>query len=58
MKYKCEVLAYESGVEMSIGTFEVEADEEDAAIVYAQRAAKKRFPNLEDFEVTQTEIIK
>jgi len=58
MKYHCEVVAYECGCEMNVGSFEVEAGDEDSAIVLAKRTAKKRFPNLEDFDVMNVEVLK
>lgn len=51
MKYKAEVIAYESYGEVCLGEFEVEAD------TTARRATKKRHPNLEDFEVMKLEMI-
>ena len=48
MKYKAEVIAYESYGE---------ADNEEEADTTARRAAKKRHPNLEDFEVMKLELI-
>jgi hypothetical protein len=57
MKYKAEVVAYESYGEVYLGDFEVEADNEEEADMAARRAAKKRHPNLEDFEVMKLEMI-
>lgn len=57
MKYKAEVVAYESYGEVCLGEFEVEADNEEVADAAARRAAKKRHPNLEDFEVMKLEEI-
>lgn len=55
MKYKAEVVAYESYGEVCLGEFEVEADNEEEADAVARRAAKKLHPNLEDFEVMKLE---
>lgn len=57
MKYKAEVVAYESYGEVCVGDFEVEADNEEEADTAARRAAKKRHPNIEDFEVRNLEIV-
>lgn len=57
MKYRAEVVAYESYGEISIGEFEIEADNEEKADTAARRAAKKRHPNLEDFEVMKLEVM-
>ena len=57
MKYKAEVVAYESYGGVCGGDFEVEADNEEEADTAARRAAKKRHPNLEDFEVMKLEVI-
>ena len=57
MNYRCEVVAYESGCELNVGLFEVEAENESSAIMFARRAAKKRFPNLEDFDVMSVEVL-
>lgn len=57
MKYKAEVVAYESYGEVYLGDFEVEADNEEEADTEAHRAAKKQHPNLEDFEVMKLEMI-
>lgn len=57
MKYKAEVVAYESYGEVYLGDFEVEADNEEEAEMAARRAAKKRHPNLEDFEVGKLETV-
>lgn len=57
MKYKAEVIAYESYGEVCLGEFEVEADNEEEAGTTARRAAKKRHPNIEDFEVMKLEMI-
>ena len=57
MKYKAEVVAYESYGEVCLGEIEVEADNEEGADTAARRAAKKRHPNLEDFEVMKLEMI-
>ena len=57
MKYKAEVVAYESYGEVYLGNFEVEADNEEEADMAARCAAKKRHPNLEDFEVMKLEAI-
>lgn len=40
MKYKAEVVAYESYGEVCLGEFEVEADNEEEADTAARRAAK------------------
>ena len=40
MKYKAEVVAYESYGEVYLGDFEVEADNEEEADMAARRAAK------------------
>ena len=55
MKYKAEVIAYESYGEVCLGEFEVEADNEEETDTVARRAAKKLHPNLEDFEVMKLE---
>lgn len=57
MKYKAEVVAYESYGEVYLGEFEVEADNEEEADTAARRAAKKRHQNLEDFDVMKLEMI-
>ena len=57
MKYKAEVVAYESYGEVCLGVFEVETDNVEEADAAARRAAKKRHPNLEDFEVMKLEEI-
>lgn len=44
MKYKAEVIAYESYGEVCLGEFEVEADNEEEAGTTARRAAKKTAP--------------
>lgn len=55
MKYKAEVVAYESYGEVCLGELEVEADNEEEAGTAASRAVKKLHPNLEDFEVMKLE---
>lgn len=57
MRYRAEVVAYESYGEISIGVFEVEADNEDEADGKACRKAKRLHPNLEDFEVMKMEAL-
>lgn len=57
MKYKAEVVAYESYGEVCLGEFEVEADNEEVADAAARRAVKKLHPNLEDFEVMKLEKV-
>mgnify|MGYP004463152371 FL=1 len=57
MKYKAEVVAYESYGEVCLGEFEVEADNEEEADTAARRAVKKLHPNLEDFEVMKLEKV-
>jgi hypothetical protein len=57
MKYKAEVVAYESYGEVCLGELEVEADNEEEADAAARRAAKKLHPNLEDFEVMKLEKV-
>lgn len=57
MRYKAEVVAYESYGEINLGNFEVEGDSEEAADWQARRAAKKLHPNLEDFEVMKLEVL-
>lgn len=57
MRYKADVVAYESYGEIRIGTFEVDGDNEEEAERQARRAAKKRHPNLEDFEVMKLEAL-
>ena len=57
MKYKADVVAYESYGEVYLGDFEVEADNEEEADMAARRAAKKRHTNLEDFEVRKLETV-
>lgn len=57
MKYKAEVVAYESYGEVCLGEFEVEADNEEGADMAARRAVKKLHPNLEDFEVMKLEKV-
>lgn len=57
MKYKAEVVAYESYGEVCLGKLEVEADNEEEADAVARRAAKKLHPNLEDFEVMKLEKV-
>lgn len=57
MKYKAEVVAYESYGEVCLGELEVEADNEEEADAVARRAAKKLHPNLEDFEVMKLEKV-
>lgn len=57
MKYKAEVVAYESYGEVYLGNFKVEADNEEEADMAARRAAKKRHPNLEDLEVRNLEVV-
>lgn len=57
MKYKAEVVAYESYGEVCLGELEVEADNEEEADAVARRAAKKLHSNLEDFEVMKLEKV-
>ena len=57
MKYKAEVVAYESYGEVCLRELEVEADNEEEADAVARRAAKKLHPNLEDFEVMKLEKV-
>lgn len=57
MKYKAEVVAYESYGEVCLGEFEVEADNEEGADTAARRAVKKLHQNLEDFEVMKLEKV-
>lgn len=57
MKYKAEVVAYESYGEVCLGELEVEADNEEEADAVVRRAAKKLHPNLEDFEVMKLEKV-
>lgn len=57
MKYKAEVVAYESYGEVCLGELEVEADNEEEADTAARCAAKKLHPNLEDFEVMKLEKV-
>lgn len=57
MKYKAEVVAYESYGEVCLGEFEVEADNEEGADTAARRAVKKLHTNLEDFEVMKLEKV-
>ncbi len=57
MRYKADVVAYESYGEIRVGTFEVEADNEEEADTAARHAAKKKHPNLEDFEVMKLEVM-
>lgn len=58
MKYKAEIVAYESYGEINLGTFNVEAENEEEAELKARKVAKKKHPNLEDFEVMTLEMIK
>lgn len=48
MKYKVEIVAYESYGEINLGTFDVEADNEEEAELKARKMARKKHPNLED----------
>ena len=57
MRYKAEVVAYESYGEIDLGIFEVDADNEKQANQKARRAAKKLHPNLEDIEVMKLEAL-
>ena len=57
MKYKAEVVAYESYGEVCVGDFEVEADNEEEAETAAHCAAKKRHLSLEDLEVRNLEVV-
>lgn len=57
MKYKAEVVAYESYGEVCLGEFEVEADNEEEADTAARRAVKKLHTNLEDFEIMKLEKV-
>lgn len=57
MKYKAEVVAYESYGEFSVGDFEVEADSEEEADRKARHAAQKLHPNLEDLEMMKLEVL-
>lgn len=58
MKYKAEVVAYESFGEINLGTFEIDADNEEEVESKARKAAKRLYPSLEDFDVTRLEVIK
>lgn len=58
MKYKAEIVAYESYGEINLGTFDVETENEEEAELKARKVAKKKHPNLEDFEVMTLEMIK
>lgn len=58
MKYKAEIVAYESYGEINLGTFDVEAENEQEAEPKAKKAARKKHPNLEDFDVMTLEMIK
>ena len=58
MKYKAEIVAYESYGEINLGTFNVEAENEEEEELKARKVAKKKHPNLEDFEVMTLEMIK
>ena len=58
MKYKAEIVAYESYGEINLGTFYVEAENEEEAELKARKAARKKHSNLEDFEVMTLEMIK
>lgn len=58
MKYKAEVVAYESYGEVCLGEFEVEADNEEEADTAARRAVKKLHTNLEDFEIMKLEKVR
>jgi hypothetical protein len=58
LKYKVEILAYESYGEINLGTFDVEADNEEEAELKARKMARKKHPNLEDFDVMTLEMIK
>jgi hypothetical protein len=42
MKYKVEILAYESYGEINLGTFDVEADNEEEAELKARKMARKK----------------
>ena len=52
IKYKVEIVAYESYGEINLGTFDVEADNEEEAELKAQKMARKKHPNLEDNDGT------
>lgn len=58
MKYKAEIVAYESYGEIQLGTFDVDADNEEEAELKARKVAKKKHPNLEDFDVMTLEVVK
>lgn len=58
MKYKVEIVAYESYGESNLGTFDVEADNEEEAELKARKMARKKHPSLEDFDVMALEMIK
>nr|DAV03128.1 MAG TPA: RNA polymerase inhibitor [Caudoviricetes sp.] len=58
MKYKIEIVAYESYGEINLGTFDVEANNEEEAELKARKMARKKHPNLEDFDVMALEMIK
>lgn len=58
MKYKAEVVAYESFSEINLGTFEIDADNEEEADSKARKAAKRLYPSLEDFDVMRLEVTK
>lgn len=58
MKYKAEIVAYESYGEINLGAFDVEAENEQEAELKAKKAARKKHPNLEDFDVMTLEMIK
>lgn len=56
MKYKAEVVAYESYGEIELGTFKIDADNDEEAESKARKAAKRLHPNLEDFDVMRLEV--
>ena len=58
MKYKAEIVAYESYGEINLGAFDVEADNEEESELKARKMAKKKHLNLEDFDVMTLEMIK
>lgn len=58
MKYKAKIVAYESYGEINLGTFDVESDNEEEAELKARKMARKKNPNLEDFDVMTLEMIK
>lgn len=58
MKYKVKIVTYESYGEINLGTFNVEANNEEEAELKARKMARKKHPNLEDFDVMALEMIK